>query len=235
MRLVFGATAASAAVLAVFMGGLGLGGVLIGRRVDRHPRPLVLYAQLELLIALAAAATPSLVWIVRQAYVGLGGSVTLGVGGATVVRLLLTTLVLCLPTVLMGGTLPAAARAVESDDDPRRRRLGLLYGANTLGAVTGAFLATFVLLEMLGTHRTLWAACLVNALVGIVARKRAREQTLRDGDAPAPAAPDAAGAQAPAWFVLGSAAIVGFAFLAWSSSGTGCSARCWAARRSPSG
>jgi spermidine synthase len=215
MRLVFGAsTAASAAVLAVFMGGLGLGGILIGRRVDRHPRPLVLYAQLELLIALAAAATPSLVWFVRQAYVGLGGSVTLGVGGATVVRLLLTALVLCLPTVLMGGTLPAAARAVESDDDPRRRRLGLLYGANTLGAVTGAFLATFVLLEALGTHRTLWAACLVNALVGIVARKRAREQTLRDGDAPAPTVPDAATAQAPAWFVLASAAIVGFAFLA---------------------
>ncbi len=214
MRLVFGAsTAASAAVLAIFMGGLGVGGLLIGRRVDRHPRPLVLYAQLELLIALAAAATPSLVWIVRQAYIGVGGSVTLGVGGATVVRLLLTALVLCLPTVLMGGTLPAAARAVESDDDPRRRRLGLLYGANTLGAVTGALLATFLLLEIFGTHRTLWAACLVNALVGIVARKRAREQTLRDGDAPAPAATDAAVAQAPAWFVLTAAAIVGFAFL----------------------
>lgn len=215
MRLVFGAsTAASAAVLAVFMGGLGLGGMLLGRRADRHPRPLVLYAQLELLIALAAAATPSLVWIVRQAYVGLGGSVTLGVGGATVVRLLLTALVLCLPTVLMGGTLPAAARAVESDDDPRRRRLGLLYGANTLGAVTGAFLATFLLLEVLGTHQTLYAACLVNALVGIVARKRAREQTLRDGAAPAPAEPGEDAPPTARWFVLSAAAIVGFAFLA---------------------
>jgi spermidine synthase len=41
-RLVFGATsAASAAVLAVFMGGLGIGNLLRGRRADRHPRPLL--------------------------------------------------------------------------------------------------------------------------------------------------------------------------------------------------
>ena len=43
-RLVFGAsTAASAAVVAVFMGGLGLGGWLIGPRADRSPNPLLFY------------------------------------------------------------------------------------------------------------------------------------------------------------------------------------------------
>ena len=39
-RLIFGAsTAASAAVLAIFVGGLGLGGLVLGPRADRHPRP----------------------------------------------------------------------------------------------------------------------------------------------------------------------------------------------------
>jgi hypothetical protein len=58
-RLIFGAsTAASAAVLAIFIGGLGVGGVWIGPRADRHARPLVLYAQLELIVAASAAATP---------------------------------------------------------------------------------------------------------------------------------------------------------------------------------
>ncbi len=52
-RLIFGAsTAASAAVLAVFMGGLGLGAWWLGRRTDRSPRPLLLYAVLEGLVAL---------------------------------------------------------------------------------------------------------------------------------------------------------------------------------------
>ncbi|HMZ78166.1 MAG TPA: hypothetical protein PLL06_00600, partial [Acidobacteriota bacterium] len=40
-RLIFGAsTAASAAVLGIFMGGLGLGGLLIGKRVDQNAQPL---------------------------------------------------------------------------------------------------------------------------------------------------------------------------------------------------
>ena len=41
-RLIFGAsTAASAAVLAIFIGGLGAGSLLLGPRADRHPRPLL--------------------------------------------------------------------------------------------------------------------------------------------------------------------------------------------------
>src|SRR5437763_1200570 len=59
LRLVFGvSTAASAAVLAIFLGGLGLGGLLLGRRADRARSPLRLYADLETGVAVAAAATP---------------------------------------------------------------------------------------------------------------------------------------------------------------------------------
>src|SRR5437879_13648757 len=61
LRLVFGvSTAASAAVLAIFLGGLGLGGLLLGRRADRARSPLRLYADLETGVAVAAAATPLL-------------------------------------------------------------------------------------------------------------------------------------------------------------------------------
>ena len=166
-RFVFGAsTLASAAVLSVFLGGLGAGGFWFGRRVDRHPRPLALYAYLELLIAGAAALTPVLVWMVREFYVALGGVLWLGPVAATLVRLVLTAGALAVPTFLMGGTLPAAARAVGGDEDAGRRRVAALYGINTLGAVTGALLATFALLEHLGADATLWAAGALNALVG---------------------------------------------------------------------
>src|SRR2546427_1491864 len=61
LRLVFGAsTAASAAVLAIFLGGLGLGGLLLGGRADRVPNPLRLYADLETGVAVAAGAAPLL-------------------------------------------------------------------------------------------------------------------------------------------------------------------------------
>ena len=45
----------------------------------------------------------------------------------------------------MGGTLPAAARAVTLADDRNRRDIGLMYGLNTLGAVAGAVLSTIFL------------------------------------------------------------------------------------------
>src|SRR5512137_329392 len=83
-RLVFGAsTAASAAVVAIFIGGLGFGGRWIGPRADRHPRPLRLYAWLETGVALTAALSPLLLAAVREAYVAAGGSVRLGLWGGT--------------------------------------------------------------------------------------------------------------------------------------------------------
>src|SRR5204862_4509121 len=65
-RLIFGAsTAASAAVVAIFIGGLGTGGIVIGRRVDRSARPLMLYGWMEMAIAIGAAISPLLLQLIR--------------------------------------------------------------------------------------------------------------------------------------------------------------------------
>jgi predicted membrane-bound spermidine synthase len=214
LRLVFGAsTPASAAVIGIFMAGLGLGGLVLGRKTEAAARPLLFYANLEALIALSAAATPGLLWLVRHAYVALGGSVALGQGLGTLVRLLLSMLVLGVPTVLMGGTLPAASKAIEDDSDDGRRLMALLYGANTVGAVLGATLSTFALLEIYGTRQTLWIACLVNAVIAVVARVVARSldrapATVRGPEGAAP--PSARSAPS---FVLGASAVVGFVFM----------------------
>jgi spermidine synthase len=127
LRHVFGAsTAASAAVLAIFMAGLGFGGLLLGPRADRRRSPLDLYAKLEMGVAVSAGLSPWLVALVEKLYISLGGSESLGLTGGTAVRLVLSTLVLGIPTFLMGGTLPAASRAVEQASDQGRRVVGLL-------------------------------------------------------------------------------------------------------------
>src|SRR5438034_8562974 len=78
-RLIFGAsTAASAAVLAIFIGGLGLGGLLLGPRADGHPRPVFFSAQLETIVALSAAASPLLLALVRYPDIAAGGTPRLG-------------------------------------------------------------------------------------------------------------------------------------------------------------
>lgn len=211
-RLIFGAsTAASAAVLAIFIGGLGLGGWLLGRRADTDTRPLALYAQLEGVVALSAAASPVLLALVRQLYVFLGGTARLGLAGGTILRLVLSALVLAIPTIAMGGTLPAAARAITGPGDQRRRQLATLYGCNTLGAVTGCLVATFLALELFGTRSTLWLAAAINLLVAIVAGwiADAFDET-PESHPPVDAA--IVEAQAPVGFVLTASGVVGFAF-----------------------
>jgi len=102
LRLVFGAsTAASAAVLAIFMGGLGVGGLILGERADRHPSPLLLYARLELLVAVAAALSPLLIVATRGIYIRVAASAAPVPGLGTALRLLLGALVLGPPALLM--------------------------------------------------------------------------------------------------------------------------------------
>jgi spermidine synthase len=169
-RLIFGGTtAATAAVLAIFMGGLGLGSIVIGRRAEASRNPLALYGRLEIGVAISAAVSPLLLVVVRWLYLATGGSFAIGIFAATVVRLLLATIVIGAPAVLMGGTLPAAARAAEGEDDERRFAVALLYGTNTLGAVAGALVSTFFLIERFGNRNALFAAALLNAFAGLAA------------------------------------------------------------------
>lgn len=216
-RLIFGAsTYATGAVLAIFMAGLGAGSALLGRRADASPAPLAFYARLELLIAGAAAISPLVLMVVAKLYFASGGSPHLGTAGATLLRLLLATLVLAPSTFLMGGTLPAAARAVETAGDGSRRAVAVLYGVNTVGAVAGALLSTFFLLETLGNRTTLLSAVLVNSGVAFAASALARRSVvpLEGPAAGAPLADDAAaGRGVPAHFVYGASAVVGFSFL----------------------
>jgi spermidine synthase/MFS family permease len=211
-RLVFGAsTAATAAVLAVFIGGLGAGGLLFGPRADRSPRPLGLYAALELGAALLAALSPLLLWLVRTVYVEIGGSARLGLFAGTLLRIVLGALVLGGPTLLMGGAMPAAVAAVEVDEDVGRRRLAVLYGLNTLGAVVGCSLANFILLEAFGTRRMLWGATVLAACVALFALAWSRRLPAVRADQPADESPDDHAPAAPG-FVLFAAGVVGFAF-----------------------
>ena len=223
-RLIFGAsTAASAAVLAIFMAGLGIGGILIGERVERSRNPLAMYGALEIGVAISAGLTPLLFFAVRATYLAMGGS--FGMPGFMVapIRLLLAMLVLAIPTILMGGTLPAVARAAESDDDAERSSVAVLYGMNTLGAVAGTLVSTFYLLEHFGNRYTLIGAALLNAFVGLTALLMAdlgaRAPALSEAEGSRPPSPDAGetpalpGAVVNERFVYIAAAVVGFAFL----------------------
>ncbi len=114
-------------------------------------------------IAVGALLSPISAGYARELYLALGGTLVWGDfwGGG---RVLCAFLVLGVPAFLMGGTLPAVVRAVESAQDVSRRSVGLLYGVNTIGAVVGALLATFVCFEWFGLRWTLILFALLNGV-----------------------------------------------------------------------
>jgi spermidine synthase len=215
-RLFFGAsTAANAAVLGIFMGGLGFGSMILGPRSEGKDRPLAFYGKLELLIALSAAVTPALIWLIRHIYLAVGGTLALGLAFGTVVRLLLSALVLGLPTFFMGGTLPALARAVVGPEDVNRRPVALLYGLNTLGAVAGTCVATFYLFETWGNSLTIELAAVLNVAIAALALSFARRlPPLQSPKAKTPRANQTSQpVRAPVLFTYLASAGAGFAFL----------------------
>src|SRR2546425_8015405 len=126
----FGSTIESVpTVVAAYMGGLGLGAWLLGRRGDRHTRPAALYGRLEIAIGVFGLVSPFVLALAHRVYVSAAGALGLGGGGACGLRVTLAALGLLVPTTLMGGALPVLTRAFIG---PRRERLkralGWLYG-----------------------------------------------------------------------------------------------------------
>src|SRR5215813_9650812 len=165
LQLVIGSTAISLGVLlATFMGGLCLGSLWLPRIIRaRRQHPLAVYAKVEFGIAicgiLALFGMP-LVDGVYTAAVGHGLP-------AMLLRALVCALCLIPPTFLMGASLPAAARWIETTPEGVSN-MGFLYGSNTVGAVFGCLLAGFYLLRVHDMTVATLAAAAINVAVGLI-------------------------------------------------------------------
>ena len=192
----FGSTIQSVTtVVAAYMGGLGLGAWLLGRRADRHARPAALYGWLEIAIGLFGLASPLVLAFAHSVYIGAASAYGLTGGASIALRFALAGAVLLIPTTLMGGTLPVLTRAFTGAERAElQRSLGLLYGLNTLGAVLGTALAGFFLIEHVGVRASLWGTAAVNLALGAVALRLSQPRAGASRDAavetvPAPVDP----------------------------------------------
>lgn len=172
----FGSTIQSiTTVVAAYMGGLGLGAWLFGRKADRDARPAALYGWLEIAIGAFGLASPFVLSLAHRVYIGAAGGLALGGGPSVALRFGLAALVLLVPTTLMGGTLPALTKGFMGvERDRLQTSLGRLYALNTLGAVAGTALAGFFLIERVGIRPSLYATAALNLTLGAAALALAR-------------------------------------------------------------
>jgi spermidine synthase len=165
LQLVIGSTAVSLGVLlGTFMGGMCAGSLLLPQVVSRQRHPLRVYALLELgigAIGLAVLYVMPHVEYVYTYFAGYGPAAILLRGVAAGVCLLP-------PTLLLGATLPAIARWVETDPEGVSW-LGFFYGGNLVGAVFGCLLAGFYLLRVYDAATATYVAVALNATVAAIA------------------------------------------------------------------
>jgi spermidine synthase len=173
---VFGNTVfAVSTVLAAFMLGLAVGSWLFGRIVDRTSHPLKLYALLELAIGVYAFLFLALLAATDHFYLWFYRSFNPSFYFLSLVRFVISIMILLIPTACMGGTLPvlsklwASPSAGKSSQSQVGRSAGLLYAVNTFGAVLGSFLAGYFLMRLVGVSNTIYLAASANILVGAFA------------------------------------------------------------------
>ncbi len=131
----------TATVLAGFMLGIAAGAAVGARLSRRIARVLWIYAALELLLASFALFVPQLFTAVSR--LAWPGSLSNSNGALFGVRWLLSLLLITLPCLVMGATLPLLMAAPRSSNKPGRY-VSLLYGINTLGATLAAIVTGFV-------------------------------------------------------------------------------------------
>ncbi|WP_080888598.1 fused MFS/spermidine synthase [Nitrospira japonica] len=149
---------AVAAGISAFFGGMALGSLLLGRVVDRVRRPLLFYGGIE--AGIAALSVSVTVALPHTAELFATAEAAVGPAAWTIPLALVAV-----PAVLMGGTLSALLRSLQPLQEAISFVAAGLYASNTLGAVAGALLCSFLLIPFLGIRGAALAAAAANLAV----------------------------------------------------------------------
>src|SRR5262245_43603802 len=164
LELVIGSSAVSLGVLlGTYMGGMCLGSLLLARVVSTRNHPLRTYAWLEAGIGVCEIVVLFFLPQVGRLYAANVGHGLFGI----LLRGVVCAICLLPQTLLMGATLPAISRWVETT--PRGISwLGFFYGGNLAGAVFGSLLAGFYLLRVHDMVVATYVAVAINVVIALI-------------------------------------------------------------------
>jgi spermidine synthase len=163
-------------MLAAFLTGIALGSYVLGRRADRLDNPWAWLGGCQAIIGLCAIVIlPIFLQLIgwRESFLD---ALSFEGGMAdyrdpwwelTAWKVGATFLLMCVPTFCMGASFPLANRIYVASLRQVCRSVGLLYAVNTFGSISGAFLASFVLIPWLGIRNSAFVFAALN-LVGAV-------------------------------------------------------------------
>jgi hypothetical protein len=144
-------------IVSVFMFGLGIGSLLGGILAQRFPeRAPFLFLLAELTIgAFGLASLPLIDAVTSRALHTSLSSMALA-----------TFVLLCLPTMLMGATLPILVGHLNRRYRSVGKSVGVLYCVNTIGSAAACFLTADFIFALAGARVAVFVAAAANVAVG---------------------------------------------------------------------
>ncbi len=181
-------------VVSVFMLGLALGSWLGGKMVGAlswrwNISPLILYGSAEAVIGTSSIAVP---WLFSRGEAllmtsGEFNSASYLWASAGILGISLLPWCFC-----MGATIPFAMQFLRQQQPADTGSFSHLYLANVLGALSGTILSSFVLIELLGLHGTLYMGALGNTAIALTALALSKGRAAKANRSPASQLPPAA-------------------------------------------
>jgi len=157
-------------MLTTFLTGLALGSSIASRFVDRIRRPVTAFALLELGVGLTSIGGAYLFDELPYTFVQLYSWMEdANFGLLLFARFLIVSMVMIVPTLLLGSLFPLVVRICgDARELATGRTVGDAYAANTLGAIVGSFASGFILIPWLGLLGSLRFASGLNFIVGAI-------------------------------------------------------------------
>lgn len=169
LSLVLGSTVyAMSLMLSTFMAGLAIGSLFGGRLSDRTSHHLRVFGICELIIGLCGIISIPAIYEMPKLYLALYRLFHLSPPLFFLMQMVLCSLVMIIPTTMMGATFPLVSRIVTDQFSEMGTKVGRAYFWNTIGAVAGSLLAGFVTIPLLGMKGAAFSAAILNITVGVL-------------------------------------------------------------------
>lgn len=155
-------------ILITFLLANAIGAYALGRLADRASDLRFVLGTLQCAIGALAMASPWLIYVLCHSLTPPLSKIDLARFATTQAGFVVAAGAFFLPALLMGGSLAVALRWVRSLGTGGGRTAGRVVGVNTIGAAIGPVCVGFVLVPVLGVHRSIVLLALLNVAVGAV-------------------------------------------------------------------
>jgi spermidine synthase len=167
-------TYAFSIMLATFLVGLTLGSFLVSRILDEKRNWMGILSLLQIGTGVVSAITlPIFIGYHNDFFLFLRPRFSTSYQDVALAGFFLSALVMLLPAILMGFSLPIINRLYLSGLNTVGNRIGTLYSINTLASVLGSLVAGFVLIPVIGIVRSVVVFAALNVMAGALVALKA--------------------------------------------------------------